>query len=94
MAQGSYAEDQRTIALAQMLEQQHEQDASRLTGRPHRPIERLVVASVVAVVAESRDAPRRSHGALARGQYRADQQDLGFQLGRAAKQRGEGMEYG
>ena len=94
MAQGSYAEDQRTIALVQMLEQQHEQDASRLAGRPHRPIERLVVASVVAVVAESRDAPRRSHGALARGQYRADQQDLGFQPGRAAKQRGEGMEYG
>ena len=28
------------------------------------------------------------------GQYRADQQDLGFQPGRAAKQRGEGMEYG
>ena len=88
------AEDQRTIALVQMLEQQHEQDASRLTGRPHRPIEHLVVASVVAVVAESHDAQRRSHGALARGQYRADQQDLGFQPGRAAKQRGEGMEYG
>ena len=50
------AEDQRTIALVQMLEQQHEQDASRLTGRPHRPIEHLVVASVVAVVAESHDA--------------------------------------
>ena len=32
--------------------------------------------------------------ALARGQYRADQQDLGFQPGRAAKQRGEGIEYG
>ena len=31
---------------------------------------------------------------MARGQYRADQQDLGFQPGRAAKQRGEGMEYG
>ena len=52
----STAEDQRTIALVQMLEQQHEQDASRLTGRPHRPIEHLVVASVVAVVAESHDA--------------------------------------
>ena len=53
-----------------------------------------MVAGVVAVVAESHDAPRRSHGALARGQYRADQQDLGFQPGRAAQQRGEGMEYG
>ena len=94
MAQGSYAEDQRIIALVQVLEQQHEQDACRLAGRPHRPIEHLVVASVVAVVAESHDAPRRDHGALARGQYRADQQDLGFQPGRVAKQRGEGMEYG
>ena len=94
MAQGSYAEDQRTIALVQMLEQQHEQDASRLTGRPHRPIEHLVVASVVAVVAESHDTERRCHGTLAGSQYRADQQDLGFPPGRVAKQRGEGMEYG
>ncbi len=31
---------------------------------------------------------------VGRGQYRADQQDLGFQPGRAVKQRGEGMEYG
>ena len=31
---------------------------------------------------------------MARGQYRADQQDLGFQPSRAAKQRGEGIEYG
>ena len=41
-----------------------------------------------------RAAWRGGHGALARGQYRAGQQDLGFQPGRAAKQRGEGMEYG
>ena len=34
------------------------------------------------------------HGALAGSQYRADQQDLGFPPGRAAKQHGEGMEYG
>ena len=40
------------------------------------------------------DTQRRRHGALARGQYRADQQDLGFQPSRAAKQRGEGIEYG
>ena len=94
MGQGSYAEDQRTIVLVQVLEQQHEQDASRLTGRPHRPIEHLMITGVVAVVAESHDAQHRSHGALARGQYRADQQDLGFPPGRVAKQRGEGMEYG
>ena len=85
------AEDQRTIALIQVLEQQHEQDASRLAGRPHRPIEHLMVAGVVEVAHE---AQRRGHGALARGQYGAGQQDLGFQPGRAAKQRGEGMEYG
>ena len=88
------AEDQRTIALIQVLEQQHEQDASRLAGRPHRPIEHLMVAGVVEVVAAAHDAQRRGHGALARGQYRADQQNLGFQPGRVAKQRGEGMEYG
>ena len=88
------AEDQRTISLVQVLEQQHEQDASRLTGRPHRPIEHLMIAGVVEVVAAVHDAQRRGHSALARGQYRADQQDLGFQPGRVAKQRGEGMEYG
>ena len=88
------AEHQRTISLVQVLEQQHEQDASRLAGRPHRPIEHLMIAGVVEVVAAAHDAQRRGHGALARGQYRADQQDLGFQPGRVAKQRGEGMEYG
>ena len=85
------AEDQRTIALIQVLEHQHEQDASRLAGRPHRPIEHLMIAGVVEVVAAAPDAPRRGHGALARGQYGAGQQDLGFQPGRGAKQRGEGM---
>ena len=88
------AEDQRIVVLVQVLEQQHEQDAGRLAGRPHRPIEHLMVAGVVAVVAAAHDAERRCHGALARGQYRADQQDLGFQPGRAAKQRCEGIEYG
>ena len=59
------AEDQRTIALIQVLEQQHEQDASRLAGRPHRPVEHLMVAGVVEVVAAAHDAQRRGHGALA-----------------------------
>ena len=77
-----------------MLEQQHEQDASRLTGRPHCPIEHLMITGIAAVVAATHDPERRSHGALAGSQYRADQQDLGFQPGRVAKQRGEGMEYG
>ena len=53
-----------------------------------------MITGIVAVVAESHDAQRRGHGALARGQDRAGQQNLGFQPGRAAKQRGEGMEYG
>ena len=39
------AEDQRTISLVQVLEQQHEQDASRLAGRPHRPVEHLMIAA-------------------------------------------------
>ena len=88
------AENQGTIALVQVLEQQHEQDASRLAGRPHRPVEHLMVAGVVEVVAAAHDVQRRGHGALARGQYRPEQQHLGFPPGRVAKHRGEGMEYG
>ena len=42
----------------------------------------------------TRSADATCHGALAGSQYRADQQDLGFPPGRAAKQHGEGMEYG
>ena len=53
-----------------------------------------MAAGVVTIIAAAHDAERRGHGALARGQYRAGQQDLGFPPGRAAKQRGEGMEYG
>ena len=94
MVKGSYAEDQRAIALIQVEDQQSQQDARRLAGRPHRPIEHLMITGVVAVVAQSHDTERRCHGALAGSEYRADQQDLGFQPGRAAKQRGEGMEYG
>ncbi len=88
------AEDQWTVAVIQVLEQQHQQDAGDLTGRPHRPIEDLVVAGVVPVVAQSHDAQRRRHGALTRGEDRADQQQLGFSPGWAGEQRCEGMEYG
>ena len=96
------AENQGTIALIQVLEQQHEQDAGRRTGRPYRPVEHLMVAGVVEVVAAAHDAQRRGHGALARGQYRPEQQHLGFPPslpsaptgGRVAKQRCEGNEYG
>ena len=61
-----------------MLEQQRQQDAGYRTGRPHCPIEHLMVAGVVVIIAAAHDAQRRSHGALARGQDRADQQQLGF----------------
>ena len=66
------AEDQgavATIAVAtiEVLEQQHQQDAGYLTGGPHRPIEHLVVTSVVAVATAAHDAQRRGHGALAPG---------------------------
>ena len=88
------AENQGTIALIQVLEQQHEQDAGRRTGRPYRPVEHLMVAGVVEVVAAAHDAQRRGHGALARGQYRPEQQHLGFPPGRVGKQRCEGNEYG
>ena len=88
------AEDQGTIALVQVLEQQHQQDARCLAGRPHRPIEHLMVAGVVALVAAAHDAQRRSHGALTRRQDRADQQQLRFPPGWAGEQRCEGNEYG
>ena len=79
------AEDQRTIALIQVEDQQSQQDACRLAGRPHRPIEHLMITGVVAVVAQSHDTVRRCHGALAGSQYRADQQDLGFPPGRGCE---------
>ena len=53
-----------------------------------------MVAGVVALVAAAHDAQRRGHGALARGQDRAHQQQLGFPPGWAGKQRGEGNEQG
>ena len=96
------AEHQRALAPVQMLEQQRQQDAGRRTGRPHRPVEHLVVTDVAPLVAASHDAERRGNRALARGQYRADQQPLGFPPslssaptgGRAAKHRCEGNENG
>ena len=88
------AEDQGAVALIKMLEQQHQQDAGRPTGRPHRPIEHLVVTGVVALVATAHDPQRRRHGALSRGQDRADQQQLGFLPGWTGEQRSEGNENG
>ena len=88
------AEDQGAIALIQILEQQHQQDASRRTGRPHRPVEHLMVAGVVALVAAAHDPQRRGDGALTRGQDRAHQQHLGFPPSWVAEQRCEGNEQG
>ena len=88
------AEDQRAVTAVQVLEQQRQQDAGRLAGRPHRPIEHLMVAGVVAVIAATHDPQRRGHGALARGQDRADQQHLGFPPSWAGEQRCEGNEQG
>ena len=88
------AEDQGAVAAVQMLEQQRQQDAGYRTGRPHCPIEHLMVAGVVVIIAAAHDAQRRGHGALARGQDRADQQQLGFTPGWAGEQRCEGNENG
>ena len=85
------AEHQRTIDLIQVLEQQHEQAAGRLTERPHGPVEHLMVAGVVEMPAAAHDQRRRGQGPLNRGQYPAGRQDLGFQPSRAANQRGQGM---
>ena len=88
------AEDQGAVATIQVLEQQHQQDTGYLARGPYRPVEHLVVTGIVAVVAASHDAQRRGHGALARGQDRADQQQLGFLPSWAGEQRCEGKENG
>ena len=88
------AEHRRALAAVQVLEQQRQQDAGRRTGRPHRPVEHLMVAGVVPLVATSHDAQCCRHGALARGQDRTHQQHLGFPPGWVGKQRCEGNEYG
>ena len=59
-----------------------------------RPVEHLMVAGVVPLVAASHDVERRGNRALARGQYRPEQQHLGFPPGWVGKQRCEGNEYG
>ena len=86
------AEDQRTVATVQVLEQEHQEDVGHLTGRPRRPIEHLMIPGVVPVVAQSHDTERRCHGALAGSQDRADQQQLCLQVrpGWAGEQRREG----
>ena len=65
-----------------------------MVGRPHRPIEHLMVAGVVALVAAAHDAQCRRHSTLTRRQDRADQQQLRFPPGWAGEQRCEGNEYG
>ena len=77
-----------------MLEQEYQQDVGYPTGRPHRPVEHLVVAGVIPVVAQPHDAERRGHGALARGQDRADQQQLCLPPSWAGEQRCERKENG
>ena len=79
------AEYQRTIAPVQLEDQQTKQDTGHLQGRPCRPVEHVMVAGVVAIVAQSHDAKGGSHGALAWGQYGTNQQDPSFPPSRAAK---------
>ena len=67
------AEDQGAIAAIQVLEQQYQQNTRGRTGRPHRPVEHLMVAGEVAVIAATHDPQRRGHRALAWRQYRAHQ---------------------
>ena len=94
MVKGSYAEDQGAIAAIQVLEQQYQQNTRGRTGRPHRPVEHLMVAGEVAVIAATHDPQRRGHRALAWRQYRAHQQHLRFAPGWVAEQRCEGNENG
>ena len=84
------AEYQRTIAPVQMADQQYQQDPGHLKGRPCRPVENVMVTSVIAVAAQPHAAKGRGHGAPAWGQYGTNQQDLSFPPSRAAKQCCEG----
>ena len=53
-----------------------------------------MVAGVIAVIAAAHDPQGRGDGALARGQDRAQQQQLGFPPSWVGKQRCEGNENG
>ena len=86
------AENQRAVAPIQVLEQQHQQDVGRLTRRPYRSVQHLMVAGVVALVAAAHDTQRRGDSALTRGQDRAHQQQLGLLPSRVGEQRCEGGE--
>ena len=94
LVKGSYAEDQGTVAAIQMLEQQQQQDVCHLTGRPHRPIEHLMITGIVPVITQAHNTERRCHGALAGSQDRAHQQQLCFPPGWAGEQRCEGNKNG
>ena len=88
------AEHQRAVALAEVPDQKTQQYVSHLEWRPCRPVEDVIIAGVVAASAQTHDAERRGHGALAGSEDRADQQDLGFPPGRGPKQCCEGIENG
>ena len=88
------AEHQRAVALAEVLDQKIQQYVSRLERRPRSPVEDVMIAGVIAVAAQTHDAERGRHGALAWSEDRADQQDLGFPPSRGPKQCCEGIENG
>ena len=54
------------------------------------PLEHLVIAGVVVIIAAAHDTERRGHGALAWGEDRAHQQQLNLPPGWAGEQRREG----
>ena len=66
-------EHQRAVAMVQMLDQQPEQNLGRSKGRPCRPVQHMMVASIVAVATQTHHPQRRSHRALPWRQDRAAQ---------------------
>ena len=88
------AKHQGAVARGEVLQQQPQQDARRPSRRPHRTVEHFVVPSVVVILAAAHDPQGLGHGALARGQDGAHQQQLGFAPGWLAEQRYKGHEYG
>src|SRR5215203_6885452 len=82
-------ENDRTRRDKGMVQQAQQQPGARL-ATPASPAEHAMIIDEVALAAEATDAQDAGHGALARGQDGADEQDLGMAPGAVAKQRRKG----
>ena len=87
-------EHQGAVAPVKLLKQHPQQYLGNLKGRPHRPVEHVMIARIVPVATQSHYPQRRGHRAYTRGQYPANQKNLGFPPSRGVKQYRKGDEHG